>query len=423
MPHSKSAATTTVSVGDVSKANLAKSGQLTRLVLDLLRPYLGWLAIVFVAMLVEIAMSLAAPWPLKLVIDDALGNHHLPHWLAWAHEYAGFGKHTLGVALFAGVATLAIAVIGAIASYIDNYFTTSAGQWVANDLRLRIYEHLHRLSLRYYDHPKTRALVSAIPTDVATIQDFASSSTLEIVIDLLTIVFMVGLMFWLDWDFTLIAVVFIPVLLLFVFNLKKAVKEATRAVRRRQSDVLSIVQRGLGSMRVTKAFGRQDLEVAHLEAASHATVAAALRARSIKSLMSPMVSIVVAICTAVVLWKGTSLIIAGTMTAGALTVYLAYLKKFFKPVKDLASMTSTIAQTTVALERIQMIIAADEVIKERPDAIDPGRVRGAISFDRVSFGYDQNSPVLQEVSFDIEPGQVGGIVGPPGSGQAPRLGL
>jgi ABC-type multidrug transport system fused ATPase/permease subunit len=393
------------------------------LVVDLLRPYRGWLAIVFVAMLVEIAMSLAAPWPLKLVIDDALGNHHLPHWLAWAHEYAGFGKHALGVALFAGVATLAIAVIGAIASYIDNYFTTSAGQWVANDLRLRIYEHLHRLSLRYYDHAKIGALVSTITSDVATIQDFASSSTLEIVIDLLTIVFMVGLMFWLDWDFTLIAVAFIPVLLLFAFHLKKAVKEATRAVRRRQTDVLSIVQRGLGSIRVTKAFGRQDLEVAHLEAASHATVAAALRARSIKSLMSPMVSIVVAICTAVVLWKGTSLIIAGTMTAGALTVYLAYLKKFFKPVKDLASMTSTIAQTMVALERIQAILSTDEIITERAGAIEPGRARGAISFDRVSFGYDQSRPVLHEVSFDIEPGQVVGIVGPTGSGKSTVLSL
>jgi ABC-type multidrug transport system fused ATPase/permease subunit len=396
---------------------------MSRLVVDLLRPYRRWLAIVFVAMLVEIAMSLAAPWPLKLVIDDALGNHHLPHWLAWAHEYAGFGKHTLGVALFAGVATLAIAVIGAIASYIDNYFTTSAGQWVANDLRLRIYEHLHRLSLRYYDHAKIGALVSTITSDVATIQDFASGSTLEIVIDLLTIVFMVGLMFWLDWDFTLIAVAFIPVLLLFVFHLKKAVKEATRAVRRRQTEVLSIVQRGIGSIRVTKAFGRQDLEVAHLEAASHATVAAALRARSIKSLMSPMVGIVVAICTAVVLWKGTSLIIAGTMTAGALTVYLAYLKKFFKPVKDLASMTSTIAQTTVALERIQAILSADEVITERQGAIDPGRVRGAVSLDRVSFGYERSRPVLHEVSFNIEPGQVVGIVGPTGSGKSTVLSL
>src|SRR6202161_1632051 len=244
---------------------------MSRLVMDLLRPYRRWLAIVFVAMLVEIAMGLAAPWPLKLVIDDALGNHHLPKWLDWAHEYAGFGKHTLGVALFAGVATLAIAAVGAVMSYIDNYYTTCAGQWVANDLRLRVYEHLHRLSLRYYDHAKIGTLVSTITSDVATIQDFASSSTLDIVIDLLTILFMVGLMFWLDWDFTLIAVAFAPVLLLFLFHFKKAVKEATRAVRIRQSDVLSIVQRGLGAMRVTKAFGSQELELAHLKSASHAT--------------------------------------------------------------------------------------------------------------------------------------------------------
>src|ERR1700743_3402847 len=396
---------------------------MSRLVMDLLRPYRRWLGIVIVAMLIETAMGLAAPWPLKLVIDDALGNHHLPQWLDWAHEYAGFGKHTLGVALFAGVATLAIAIVGAIASYIDNYYTASAGQWVANDLRLRIYEHLHRLSLRYYDHAKVGALVSTITTDVATIQDFASSSTLSIVVDLLTIVFMVMLMFWLEWDFTMIAVGFAPMLLLFIFHFKKVVKDATRAVRIRQSDLLSVVQRGLASIRVTKAFGRQDLELAHLEAASHATVAAALRARKIKSLMSPVVSIVVAICTAIVLWKGTSLIVAGTMTAGALTVYLAYLKQFFKPVKDLASMTSTVAQTTVARERIETILSADQVIKERAHAVDSGRVKGAIIFDRVSFGYSKDEPVLHEVSFAIEPGQVVGIVGPTGSGKSTVLSL
>src|SRR6202142_1806032 len=396
---------------------------MTRLVFELLRPYRGRLAIVFVAMLIEIGTGLAAPWPLKLVIDDALGNHHLPRWLDWAHKYGGFGKHTLGVALFAGAATLAIALVGAISSYIDNYYTTSIGQWVANDLRLRVYEHLHRLSLRYYDHAKIGTLVSTITSDVATIQDFASSSTLDIVVDLITIFFMVGLMFWLDWDFTLIAVAFTPVLLMFIFHFKKAVKEATRAVRARQSEVLSIVQRGLGSIRVTKAFGRQDLEMAHLEAASHATVTAALRARQIKSLMSPMVSVVVAICTAIVLWKGTSLIVAGTMTAGALTVYLAYLTKFFKPVKDLASMTSVIAQTTVALQRIQTILSADDIVPERADAIDPGQVKGAIALEHVAFGYADDVQVLKDVSFTIEPGQVVGIVGPTGSGKSTVLSL
>jgi ABC-type multidrug transport system fused ATPase/permease subunit len=395
---------------------------MTRLVFGLLRPYWGWLAIVFVAMLAEIIASLAAPWPLKLVLDDALGKHHLPDWLAWAHDY-GFGRHTLGVALFAGVATLVIAVIGAIATYIDNYYTTSVGQWVANDLRIRIYEHLHRLSLRFYDTAKTGTLMSTITSDVATIQSFASSSTLSIIVDIITIVFMIGLMFWLDWDFTLIALAITPFLLMAVMHFKKAVKEVTRTVRTRQSEVVAVVQEGLGSVRAVKAFGRQDLEVAHLEAASHATVEAALKARQVKSLLSPMVSIVVAICTAIVLWKGTSLIVAGTMTAGALTVYLAYLAKFFKPVKDLASMTSAIAQTTVALERIQKILSADEIIREHPDAANPGRIKGGITFENIAFGYDDETQVLRDVSFKIEPGQVVGIVGPTGSGKSTILSL
>jgi ABC-type multidrug transport system fused ATPase/permease subunit len=155
--------------------------ELTRLVLQLIRPYRGWLLVVFIAMLVEIAMSLAAPWPLKLVLDDALVHHTLPQWLAWAHDY-GISRNTLGVALFAGLSTLLIAIIAAIATYVDNYYTTSIGQWVANDLRIRIWEHLHRLSLRFYDSAKTGALMSTITTDVSTVQSLASSSTLGIVV-------------------------------------------------------------------------------------------------------------------------------------------------------------------------------------------------------------------------------------------------
>lgn len=395
---------------------------MTRLVFEMLRPYRGWLAIVFLAMLVEIGASLAAPWPLKLVLDDALGTHHLPDWLAWAHDY-GIGRHTIGVALFAGIATLLIAVVGAVATYIDNYYSTSVGQWVANDLRIRIYAHLHRLSLRYYDHAKSGALISTITTDVTTLQSFASSSTLDILVDIITIFFMIGLMFWLDWDFTLIALAITPFLLVFVMHLKKAVKEVTRTVRQRQSEIVAVVQQGLGSVRSVTAFGRQDLELARLEAASHATVDAAMQARRVKSLLSPVVGIVVAFCTAIVLWKGTSLIVAGTMTAGALTVYLAYLAQFFKPVKDLAAMTSSIAQTTVALERIQKILSADDIIVEKPNAIDPGRAKGQISFENVHFAYEEEAPILNGVTFQIEPGQVVGIVGPTGSGKSTVLSL
>jgi ABC-type multidrug transport system fused ATPase/permease subunit len=391
-------------------------------VAELVRPYRSWLLIVLAAMLIETLMSLAAPWPLKLVLDDALGNHKLPAVLEWVHEY-GFGRHTLGVALFAGALTIVIAIFSAVATYIDNYFTESVGQYVANDLRIRIYEHLHRLSLAFYDRTQTGTLLSTITNDVATVQNFASASTLGILVDLMTIVGMLGLMFWLNWDFTLVAVAVTPFLLLFVMRFKKAVKEVQREVRKRQSDVVAVVQQGLGSVRVVEAFGRQDLETGRMTDASRASVTAALKARRIKSLLSPVVTIVVALCTGFVLWRGTLLIIAGAMTAGALTVFLAYLSKFFKPVQDLAKMTNTIAQTSVALERIQAILAADQVIPEHPDAKDPGTVRGEITFEHVAFGYEDVSSVLRDVNFTIKPGQVVGIVGPTGGGKSTVVSL
>ncbi|HEX9301565.1 MAG TPA: ABC transporter ATP-binding protein, partial [Casimicrobiaceae bacterium] len=405
-----------------SAAMQPAQGTMLTLVRELIRPYRGWLVVVFAAMMVETLMSLAAPWPLKLILDDALGNHRLPDWLTWAHDY-GIGRHTLGVALFAGIVTVVIATLSAVATYIDNYYTESIGQWVANDLRVRIYEHLHRLSLAYYDQAQTGALMSTITNDVSTVQSFASSSTLSILVDMMTIVGMLGLMFWLDWDFALIAVGVTPFLLLFVMRFKKAVKEATRNVRKRQSDIVAVVQQGLGSVRVVQAFGRQDLETERMAQASQATVEAALAARRIKSLLSPVVTVVVALCTGFVLWRGTMVVMAGAMTIGALTVFLAYLSKFFKPVQDLAKMTNTIAQTSVGLERIQKILAADEVIVERADAVDPGPLRGEVAFEHVAFGYGAEAPVLRDVNFTIKAGQVVGIVGPTGGGKSTVVSL
>src|SRR5439155_19270086 len=138
-------------------------------------------------------------------------------------------------------------------------------------------------------------------------QGFASSSTLGIVVDLLTIAGMLALMFWLSWDFALIAVGVAPFLLLFVMRFRRAVKKATRQVRRRESDLVGVVQQGLESIRVVNAFGRQELEEAQLLEASQATVQAGLKARRVKSLLSPVVAVTVALCSGFVLWRGAAL--------------------------------------------------------------------------------------------------------------------
>src|SRR5271154_1372715 len=176
-------------------------------------------------------------------------------------------------------------------------------------------------------------------------------------------------------------------------------------------------------MRVVKAFGREDLAQEELGTVSRATVDAALKARRVKALLSPIVAITVSLCVGVVLWRGSALIISGAMTAGALTVFLAYLTKFFKPVQDLATMTNSIAQTAVGVERIQAILDADAIIPERPGAREPQSLSGDIVFDHVAFSYDSGTPVLQDVSFHIKPGQMVGVVGPTGGGKSTIVSL
>jgi ABC-type multidrug transport system fused ATPase/permease subunit len=393
------------------------------LIRELVRPYRLALTVVLVAMLVETAAALAAPWPLKVILDSVVGKHPLPRWMARAVGPLMANGGPMRVATLAAVALVVIAIIGAIASYVQNYYTESAGQWIAHDLRMRTYHHLQRLSLTYYDSHQTGSMLSTITDDVNTIQQFASSSTIGIAVDLLTIVCMVGLMFWLNWDFALIALGLAPFLLLFVSRFKKSVKSATHEVRKKQSGIVSAVQQGLESIRVVQAFGQEALEQQQLEIVSKASVQAALRARRIKSSLSPVVNVAVAGCTAIVLARGAALIMRGTMTIGELTVFLAYLTRFFKPVQDLAKMSNTLAQAAVGVERVQTLLQTDVITPERADAIDPPAFTDGINFDHVAFHYRADQPVLKDVSFTVKVGEMVGIVGPTGSGKSTVMSL
>jgi ABC-type multidrug transport system fused ATPase/permease subunit len=393
------------------------------LIWNLLKQYRLTLITILFAMVLQMVASVAVPWPLKIILDNVLGSHKLPNWLHDSLRPFISSGTNMQIAAAAAIAVVLIAVLGAIASYTANYCTASLGQWVANDLRLRTYHRLQQLSLNYYNTHDMGTLLSTITEDVQTIQTFASSSTLGIVVDLLTIMGMLVIMFWLNWDFTLIAVSFTPFMLLLIWRFKKAIKKATREVRKQQSNIVAMVQQGLESMKVVTAFGRQDLEQEELSEVSKATVAAALKARRVKALLSPTVSVIVSFCTAFVLWRSSSLILRGSMTAGELTVFLSYLAQFFKPVKDLATMTNTIAQTAVGVERVRAILEADDVIIEKPDARDPGLLKGDIEFDHVTFGYQKDVSVLREVSFTIKAGEMIGVVGPTGTGKSTIMSL
>lgn len=412
---------TNVSDNDVNNFTVSgtvkTSKGLTALVLDLVQPYHKWLVFIFIAMLVETVMSLAAPWPLKIIIDNVTAHHTFPHWLLWM-KHTVLGESNTALAAVVAASVVLIALAGSFAGYINSYFTESVAQYVANDLRRRMYHHLQRLSLAYYDTAQVGKVLSTITSDVSTIQDFASAALLSIFVDVLTIVAMLALMFYLNFHFALIAVAVTPFLLWFIARFKKVVKKATHEVRQDQSNMVVVLQQGLESIRSVNAFGRQDFEEDKLKKISLITVNAALKARRLKSMLLPVVSVTVSICTAVVLWQGADLVLTGIMTVGSLTVFLAYLAKFFHPVQDLAKLTNTIAQATVALERIQMILDTDSFIPQKANAVIPGKLKGEIIFEEVSFCYTKESPVLHNLNLIIKPGQRIGICGATGCGKS-----
>lgn len=383
-----------------------------RLVLSLLKPYRRWLLLLFVVMSLEALMGLAAPWPLKIIIDQVIGGKPLPPALSFLEGYSNSALTLVAVG-----SVVVFALLGAMAGYLNSYYTESVAQYVANDLRQKMYHHLQRLSLSFYDSHQIAKIVNTITADVTTVQDFASQSILRMVVDMMTITGMLFVMFYLHWDFALVAVAITPFLLLFVARFKQQVKKATREVRKDQGIMAAVMQQGLESMRSVNAFGRQDLEEERLRKASLETVQAALKARKLKALLAPVINISVAICIALVLWRGTSLVLQEAMTVGALTVFLAYLAKFFTPVQDMAKMTNIIAQTSVALERIQLILDDTTMIPEKPAAIRPGRLKGNIVFEHVDFSYT-NRPVLRDLCLSISQGQRIGICGPSGCGKS-----
>jgi subfamily B ATP-binding cassette protein MsbA len=383
--------------------------------LRLVRPYWPRLVVVVIAMLIGTAMSLASPWPLKIVLDSVFDARPMPAVFA---PMLGPDASRMTLLNVAAVATVVIALVQAIAGYVSAYVTVSVGQWIAHDLRQSVYGHLQRLSLSYHDRQQIGPLISTITNDINAVQDFASTAVLDIVIDSLTVAGMLAVMFTLNWRFTLVALAVTPLLGVFAYRLRGVIRQATRDVRRRQSEIVSIVQEGLGAIRVVKAFAQGSFERQRLEAKSRESVEAALYARRVRSLLGPVVTSLVAIGTAAVLWFGARQVLAGTMTAGALVVFLNYLGRLFRPVQSLARTSTNVAQAAIGLERVRAVLDADARLPRVAQPHRLERVDGRVEFDHVTFGYDPGRLVLRDVSFTAAPGEMIGIVGPSGGGKS-----
>jgi subfamily B ATP-binding cassette protein MsbA len=301
---------------------------------------------------------------------------------------------------------------------------TTVGQWVTHDLRSTLYHHIQRLSLSYHDKSQTGDLISRVTKDIDTIEGFITSTLTDVLLDILTLVSMLAVMTYIDWRFTVIALAVAPFMFIFVYKYSHHIKKASRAVRKKESEIVSKTQEVFSSIRVVKAFAQEKYEKQRFREVSLASVELALRARALKAGLSPGIRIMTALATALMMWYGARLVLVEeALTPGTLVLFLAYLGKLYSPIRGLSKLPDTFSKPTIAFERIQEIM--DVEIKapgrQKPHKAPP--FKGRIEFESVSFGYSDDRLILKDITLTIEPGQIAAFVGPTGAGKTTIISL
>jgi ATP-binding cassette subfamily B protein len=391
-------------------------------ILQLLRPHKRVLWLGLLAISGESIAGLLEPWPLKIVLDNVIGHKESHGWL-FALIRGTSGTAPQQILLFACGAVVVIALLDAVCSYSENYITTSVGQWVTHDLRRRLYAHVQRLSLAYHDQKETGDLISRVTTDIGAVQTFIVSGLLSVLVDILTLVGMIAVMFYVNWRFTLVALAVIPILFAIVYTYTKRVKKASREVRKHEGRLLSVVQEVLSSIRVVKAFARENYEIQRFEGESLETVEAALKARTLKARLLPIVNMVTAAGVCAVLYFGGSSALRNGLTAGSIVLFLSYIGKMYKPMQDISKIMDSYSKADVGYERIQEIIRTDDEMDDAPNARVAPRLKGTVDFEHVDFSYGSELAVLSDVNLHIDAGTSIALVGPTGAGKTTIVNL
>ena len=392
-------------------------------VVDLVGPYVAerWpiCAGAALAVVAGTAADLLRPWPLKLVFDYVLKD--LPLWGNRAHPPI-FDSRT-GMLLIVCSLIMAAWLLASMAAYFGDYLANRLAEEVVFELRTAIFGHVQRLSLTYHDDRRIGDLLARVTRDTDAIRDLFGSTWLNWTIAALTLAGTVAVMFFLDWQLALVGALTVAALSPVQWTLRRRIKEASKEKRDREVEVSSVTQETIGSLRVVKAFGREDFQQQQFDRESAESVRAGIKAARLEAKYVRSVDILTALATCAVVWIGSRKVFGGTLTAGDLYVFIHYVRGFHGPLRDVAKQSVRMARGRVGLERILEVMRTDAVAVDSPSARPAPPLRGAIAFDHVTFGYRADHPVLHDLDFRIEPGEVVALAGYTGAGKSSVVSL
>ena len=390
---------------------------LFRLLWPSARPYSRLAALSALCMVADGVLTALRPWPVKVVIDRALLQRHtrvpiVGPLLNHAHvDPMRLVLCACAVSIFIGLGT-------GLSTY---YYTRTMGevsQRFVFRLRRVVFAHMQRLSLRFHDSRRTGDLLTRLTSDMGSMQDLIAQGVHQLISNGVLLGSMIGMMFWLNWRFALVALSASPMLFFAVFRYTGKIRSASRAARSSDGSLASIAQETLSSIRTVQGLAQESQQDLRYNAQSETSLQGHLDMVRYQSWLAPLVDALAASGVAMVMWYGARSVLRGDLTPGDVVVFFAYVTNLYAPMRALSKLSFIFSKAGVGAERVCDVLLAQSEVGDLPTARPAPRLSGTVEFRNVTFGYDPARPVLSNVDLLIRAGETVAIVGATGAGKS-----
>ena len=389
-------------------------------------------------MLIATFISLTPPLLNRTLIDDVLVR-------AWqtsqditpsAQEEAARSANWIGESLqrFAAPGTirllailvgllLVISVLNNGLRALRSYLMAWIGQRVTYNLRNQVYEHLHMLSIGYFSRQETGRLMSRITNDAGRLQDFISDGLQEMVRSIFTLVIITGILFSMNWKLALYVLIPTPFMVIITLFFSEKLHKIYHVLWKRWAGMSAVLADTIPGVRVVKAFAQEEREVSKFSIRARELLDWAMKAAKLRTGFMPIMHFVTYMGTVIIWWVGGRQVMGGAITLGTFTAFTSYMWQFYWPVESLCRLNHRLQHAATAAERVFEVLDTEPDIGNEPDAIVLPEIKGRVEFRNATFAYEEGKPVLRDIDFTVEPGEMIGLAGHSGAGKSTLINL